>query len=223
MADCSRADATALWSGSAESNPPDTRGSRFRNNRIAACFPPTNADPSAPVTFPGLYKYTTSKTHTLSGSGAPKLATIKFFAWLLVLGKLNCRSYRYRRNICTVDESYCALCPSVEETDNHIFFECALARNTWECIGVDPDGGSCRHPWLMGRELPLPSSVQYDAILLVFWQLWKARNAMIFNQEQRSPRRVLRHVVEDMDNWISRYKHHSDHWSAWIDYFTASV
>ncbi|KAF8645435.1 hypothetical protein HU200_066177 [Digitaria exilis] len=53
------------------------------------------------------------KTHTLSGSGAPKLATIKFFAWLLVLGKLNCRSYRYRRNICTVDESYCALCPSV--------------------------------------------------------------------------------------------------------------
>ncbi|KAF8733082.1 hypothetical protein HU200_015446 [Digitaria exilis] len=120
----------------------------------------------------------------------------------------------------TVEDSYCALCPSVEETADHIFFECALAHRTWECLGVDLAGGSCRHPWLMGRELPLPPSVQYDVVLLIFWQLWKARNAVIFDQEQRSVRRVLRHVVDDMENWRSRYKQHQEHWLAWNSYFS---
>ncbi|KAF8754446.1 hypothetical protein HU200_011459 [Digitaria exilis] len=46
---------------------------------------------------------------------------------------------RHRRGSRT-DEAYCALCPSVEETDDHIFFECALARNTWECIAAVTPG-----------------------------------------------------------------------------------
>ena len=41
------------------------------------------------------------------------------------------------------------------------------------------------------------SRVRTDITLLLLWQLWKARNATIFNKENSSPSDILRRVAKD--------------------------
>ncbi|KAF8776528.1 hypothetical protein HU200_003243 [Digitaria exilis] len=64
----------------------------------------------------------------------------------------------------------------------------------------------CQAPWLIGNHLPLPPQVHLDVILLTIWQIWKARNKLIFDQASSTASDILRHVINDMDFWSCRYK-----------------
>jgi hypothetical protein len=111
-----------------------------------------------------------------------KLPTkVKFFGWLLHHGRLNSRDYLYHRHIRELSEAYCEQCPLILETDTHILLECPAAMAIWQLIGIDPHPEEFRLPWLLGRELQLPSTVHTDVVLLLLWHIWKARNALIFD------------------------------------------
>lgn len=153
-----------------------------------------------------------------------KLPTkVKFFGWLLTLGRINCRAYLYHRHICSREEASCESCPDSLETADHIFFNCPVALRAWRLIGVQAEGESSTNSWLLGRELRLPSAVQYDAVLLILWHLWKARNARIFDNQHSTERDVLRRVVCDMDHWRRRFKHVEDHWDAWRNHISSRL
>lgn len=79
-----------------------------------------------------------------------------------------------------MQEACCESCPDTLETLDHILFQCPLARRLWMRLGVNPTSGSSTTTWLVGMELSLPASIQYDANLVVFWHLWKAWNTLIF-------------------------------------------
>nr|CAB3460158.1 unnamed protein product [Digitaria exilis] len=65
-----------------------------------------------------------------------KLPTkVKFFGWLLTHGRVNCRAYQHRRNICTREEAFCETCSDVLETADHIFFQCPIALRFWRLVG----------------------------------------------------------------------------------------
>ncbi|KAF8728762.1 hypothetical protein HU200_018040 [Digitaria exilis] len=131
---------------------------------------------------------------------------VKFFAWLLHRERLNTRGYIYQRNICTLVESFCEHCKDTPETPEHIFKDCPIARNVWESIGVSVQPGLYKQPWLLGHELPLPLSVALDVMLVILWQLWKARNALIFDHKHSNTRDVLQRVTDDLKSWSCRYK-----------------
>jgi hypothetical protein len=63
--------------------------------------------------------------------------TIRFFAWFLLNDRLNTRNVLKRRKK-HLDEGYnCVLCSdSVEETVEHLFFYCSVARCRWFAIGI---------------------------------------------------------------------------------------
>nr|CAB3477673.1 unnamed protein product [Digitaria exilis] len=79
------------------------------------------------------------------------------------------------------------------------------------CPGVE----ICHYPWLAGLELQLPRATHLDVITLILWHIWKARNAVIFDQHTMTLQMVLRRILNDMDSWKTRYKQYDQEWEAW--------
>jgi hypothetical protein len=82
-------------------------------------------------------------------------------------------------------ESYtCDLCVlQREETLRHLRFRCSFAKNCWQQIGVIVP------TWLkldratlhIKRAIMLPFAMKI--IILMFWSIWKERNAWIFDSQ----------------------------------------
>ncbi|VVA28953.1 PREDICTED: ribonuclease [Prunus dulcis] len=130
---------------------------------------------------------------------------VKPFAWLLIRKRLQVRShlYKYLPNI----NPECPLCNDHMETINHLFFKCQVAVNIWRCTPIIPmfpqqdfDGIE----WLAA----LPSSLDKDGpnilskALLLCWQIWEARNNLVFKDIAPHPARAL-HVAGQigLDYW----------------------
>ncbi|KAF8671993.1 hypothetical protein HU200_049813 [Digitaria exilis] len=64
----------------------------------------------------------------------------------------------------------------------------------------------CQTPWQIGNNLSLPPQVHLDVILLTMWQIWKARNRLVFYQQSSTVADILRGVISDLDSWSCRYK-----------------
>ncbi|KAG2554580.1 hypothetical protein PVAP13_9KG600601 [Panicum virgatum] len=125
------------------------------------------------------------------------------------------------RNIRSLDESWCAHCPGVLETDAHIFSRCHRARGVWARLGISVPDAIVRRPWDIGVNVPLPDAVRLDIVLLILWHLWKCRNAVVFDQNDSGPLDVLTRVDRDMDAWMSRYRKVSpsvQQWKAWLNH-----
>jgi len=107
---------------------------------------------------------------------------VKFFAWLLGRGRLNTRAYLHHRNIRALEDSWCVHCPGVLETDVHIFVGCHKAHAVWVRLGISMHCDLVQRPWDIVVGVTLPDVLRVDFFLLLLWHLWKARNAMIFDQ-----------------------------------------
>jgi len=95
---------------------------------------------------------------------------IKFFAWLILVDRLNTKTMLQRRHFNVQDGTACIMCTTGEqETIEHLFFECPFAQQCWTRLGIswdstrpaaDPAGG------LGGLKPPL-SSPNYIEITVV--------------------------------------------------------
>jgi hypothetical protein len=71
---------------------------------------------------------------------------IKFFAWLLLNDKLNTRNTLKRRNKFLEDGYNCPLCLNgLEETMEHLFFDCPSAITRWFALGIQWNENSNVH------------------------------------------------------------------------------
>ena len=80
-----------------------------------------------------------------------------------------------------LDSYNCVLCNLLtEETADHLFVDCPFAAMCWDLIGIDlPQNGS--FPELTSQlKDQLNSPFFMDAIILVCWTIWSARNDLIF-------------------------------------------
>ncbi|XP_023633877.1 uncharacterized protein LOC111829331 [Capsella rubella] len=128
---------------------------------------------------------------------------IQHFMWQLLTGCISVSANLSKRGISC--DSSCARCGSIEETVNHVIFECPPARQTWALANVhvgpfffptasvfanmdyilkialegDPEG-FC--PWLM-------------------WYIWKARNAKAFENRDENPMEILQIAMEEAKVW----------------------
>jgi hypothetical protein len=111
---------------------------------------------------------------------------IKIFLWFLnngvVLTKDNLVKRRWKG--CTK----CGFCAQ-QETVQHLFFDCPLARLVWGCVAVafGINGPTCvQHlfgPWLRSFSKKQRSLVVIGVAALC-WAIWISRNELVFNKSQ---------------------------------------
>ena len=60
---------------------------------------------------------------------------VKFFAWLILVDRLNTKTMLRRRNLNVQDDTLCVMCSAgIEEDIDHLFFECPFAVQCWASI-----------------------------------------------------------------------------------------
>ena len=65
---------------------------------------------------------------------------MKFFAWLILVDRLNTKSMLRRRHLDVQDDAICVMCDSGEEENiDHLFFDCEFAKECWATIHIDWD------------------------------------------------------------------------------------
>lgn len=72
------------------------------------------------------------------------------------------------------------------ETRDHLFFECDLARQCRGLLDITWTGNVTIHDRIMEAKQLSANVLFMDVIQIAAWELWKLRNAIIFNAEQRS-------------------------------------
>lgn len=140
---------------------------------------------------------------------------IKFFAWLILLDRLNTRDMLTRRHFNVQPNALCALCNQGEvETIEHLFFDCPLARRCWNKLNVT---------WTMDNDISariintrMVTALPYfmEIFLIASWELWKLRNRWIFDgihptfsrwlQNFKSEVSLQAHRLNDSDRLIVR-------------------
>ena len=104
----------------------------------------------------------------------------------------------------------CYFC-SEDETIEHLYFTCPIARVIWGVIGASL--GACNTPnslsqyknWIQ-RWLPNGGSIHIFGLASICWAIWKRRNDACFNNKAlRSPFEVLTYACALMTFWAGLY------------------
>ncbi|KAG2589371.1 hypothetical protein PVAP13_5NG239162, partial [Panicum virgatum] len=89
----------------------------------------------------------------------------------------------------------------------------------WHRLGITVSNGTHQKPWTLGCELQLPQSVHMDAMMLMLWQIWKARNTLMLDRADSLPMDILRRMIKDMEFWRCHYKKLGFHFDRWHSFF----
>lgn len=110
----------------------------------------------------------------------------KVFCWLLIKDRLNTRNMLRRKHM-NLQTYNCEFCTNAtEETLQHLFWECPFAQQYWGSLNLQtvPQGNTFDN--VEALKIQLQSQFFMIVIILMAWTIWKARNEMIFNNNQMS-------------------------------------
>lgn len=106
---------------------------------------------------------------------------VKFFAWLVLVDRLNTKSMLQRRHLNIEDDNICVMCNrGEEETIDHLLFDCPFAKECWANIHFDWNDTLQLSDRLVhaGQVHNVPFFM--EAALIAAWELWKMRNDKVF-------------------------------------------
>jgi hypothetical protein len=95
-----------------------------------------------------------------------------------------------RKKMLTPAEAVCPICLAETEDASHIIFRCPLLQGFWDVIGARPD----RNNDVRGlHELPhvVPGKGSTTFTILVYWNVWKHRNGVVFRGDRSDHRRLV--------------------------------
>lgn len=125
---------------------------------------------------------------------------VQFFAWLLIHGRIQCKSNLLHKHI--VAEDVCDLCRTSPETTDHVIFDCPFATSFWRHVGF---GAHHQRPAECLWETQCPPGVPTEHfatfMLLSCWQVWKHRNEVVFRNQEPSLPRLLQSCREEAQLW----------------------
>lgn len=136
----------------------------------------------------------------------------KFFAWLAIQNRIwtadRLQARRWPNN------GVCALCRHSPESGVHLFQDCRYTRRIWEGIAT----------WLSNEQLRPSAWVPADSvqswwdnmdhtpsmarrglrsiIMLVCWEIWKERNARIFEHKESATAQLLQKIKDEARVWV---------------------
>jgi hypothetical protein len=107
---------------------------------------------------------------------------IKFFAWLLLNDRLNTRNILRRRRKFLEDGYSCVLClEDVEESVEHLFFDCNSTACRWFALGITWNAHLDIHQKIQAAELDFAQPFFMENFMIGAWCIWNERNDLIFN------------------------------------------
>jgi len=127
---------------------------------------------------------------------------VRFFAWLLVQRKIQCKINLLAKHI--VGDSECEVCRDGTETPDHLILHCQFASQFWSSIGITVHQASVEQLWLLPRPTGVPAQHYHTFLLLCAWQLWKHRHDVIFRSQDPSLLRLLLSCKEEARLWSCR-------------------
>lgn len=156
----------------------------------------------------GFQKYTSSKYYHYHFSSlhphrsviwiwkSKCIPKIKFFAWRLLNDRLNSRNMLRKRNKFLEEGYNCALCQnSMEETIEHLFFDCPSAATRWFILGIVWEENVSIHEKIYIAKGDFQHPFFMEIFLIGAWCLWNERNNLIFNRK-----------VPSLSSWKATFK-----------------
>ena len=112
---------------------------------------------------------------------------IKFFAWLLLVDRLNTRQMLRRRHKHLEEGYLCVLCPDrVDESSLHLLFECQSSIARWQILGIQWQQHGNIIQKLQHQKAIFNAPFFMDLFMIAAWAIWKERNDYIFNSRPPS-------------------------------------
>jgi hypothetical protein len=113
---------------------------------------------------------------------------IKFFAWLILVDRLNTKTMLQRRHLNVQGGQNCVMCNTgALETIEHLFFDCPFAKECWATIGITWDESLQLQERLFQARSVHTFPCFTEAALIAAWELWKLRNDKVFQRRDPSP------------------------------------
>jgi hypothetical protein len=126
---------------------------------------------------------------------------LKVFVYLADIDRLSSRANLFFKNCAQTDQ--CAACPAVE-TGRHLLFDCPVAVAVWALVGSHPPS-----PGSSLWDTPAPAAfgahVWQAGIVVLLWNVWKARNDLVFNARTCTPADIIRRSCDDLSIWRWRF------------------
>ena len=130
----------------------------------------------------------------------------RFFAWLLVQGKLQTADNLLLKGIqCN---TICCLCDQELESASHLCLHCCFAQQVWflvcswsqELISLPTPNVTVQDWWNMSLQAANAADKGRVAALLIYtaWNIWNERNRRIFQGVSQQPQGVLGMIKQEM-------------------------
>jgi zinc-binding in reverse transcriptase len=126
---------------------------------------------------------------------------IKCFLWLLLHSRLHTTDNLQKKGWLTID--HCVLCTAQQiETMQHLFQGCSLTSDIMSrIVGQAPIGStSLLDAWQQAQNSNRPRAWASAA-----WEIWKERNAWIFQQEASTTHILLSRIGNNIRQWSQAY------------------
>ena len=127
---------------------------------------------------------------------------VRFFAWLLVQEKIQCKTNLRFKNV--VDDAECEVCRVAVESPDHLILHCTIATQFWAKLGISVHQASVSQLWKLDRPPGVPAQHYSTFLLLCAWQLWKHRHDVVFRSQEPSLLRLLLSCKEEARLWSYR-------------------
>ncbi|KAJ3687618.1 hypothetical protein LUZ61_016782 [Rhynchospora tenuis] len=127
---------------------------------------------------------------------------VKVFLWLLLADRLLTQTNLILRGWPSIQACQC--CSSnAQESANHLFLHCDLARQLWMAIQVRFALPSISYTVEISEFWQANRTIQdWDIIwAATSWSIWKERNARIFSSLHTAPARIVPQICMAVDNW----------------------
>ncbi|GAU25843.1 hypothetical protein TSUD_31070 [Trifolium subterraneum] len=129
--------------------------------------------------------------------------------WRLCRGCPPTRSRLLERRVeCTLN---CLVCDEEIEDELHIFFRCAVARDSWSAAGLSYvlHNATYQQTNVMDRIFAVCSNESSDIVgrvAMLLWCIWHNRNDKLWNDNVQMPRQIGRHAFDAWNDWYSVHK-----------------
>ncbi|GAU21441.1 hypothetical protein TSUD_32720 [Trifolium subterraneum] len=113
-----------------------------------------------------------------------------------------------RRVECTLN---CPVCDDEIEDELHIFFRCAVARDSWCAVGLSSvlHNAAYQQTNAMDRIFAVCNNESSDTVgrvTMLLWCIWHNRNDKFWNDNVHMPRQIRRHAFDAWNDWYSVHK-----------------
>ena len=146
------------------------------------------------------------------------------FAWEAAWGKVLTLDQLKRRGMTFANR--CFMCEEEEETIDHLLIHCKIAKMLWDLIlsivgisWVFPH--SVRHTLLAWQGAAVGKKrkkIWLAAPLCLFWNLWCARNSLVFENEVPFAQRIKANFVINLWSWANLFSVDNTH--SVVDFLT---